>query len=127
MPRKGYRKPAAEARTISVNVRLTPHEKSALMQHVEASDVSGIADFIRHLISGAEIKRRPQHAYAKLIDQLAMLNRKLASIDNNLNQLARIANSGGRVAEIDLQQALDHHKALKALAASALQQVVQRR
>lgn len=127
MPRKGYRKPAYEARTIPVNTRLTPLEKDHLLECVEQSNVDGIADYLRQLIMGHEIKRRPPNSYAKLIDQLATLNRKLASIDNNMNQLARMANSGARVSEIHLQHTLDQHKQLKALAASVLQQMAARR
>jgi len=94
MPRKGYRKPACEARTIPVNVRLSPREKDHLLKCVEESDVTGVADFLRLLIMGFEIKRRPTQTRARMIDELASLNRRLASIDNNMNQLARLANSG---------------------------------
>ncbi len=127
MPRKGYRKPAGEARTIPVNVRLTPQEKAHLLECVEVSDVSGIADFIRLLILGHEIKRRPANTYAKLVDELARLNRKLASIDNNMNQLARTGNAGRVVSEIQLNQTLDEHRTLKAMAVELLQRVAARR
>lgn len=126
MPRRGYRKPAAEARSITIRTYLTPLEKNQLIQNVQRSDVLGVAEYIRELILGHEIKRRPPNSRAKLIDGLATLNRKLASIDNNMNQLARIANSGGRVSEIHLQQTLDEHKRLKALAAEVLQQIAGR-
>ena len=127
MPRKGYRKPESEARKLLVHTRLTPLEKQHLEKSVAESDVLGVADFIRQLIMGHEIKRRPSNSRTKLIDGLATLNRKLASIDNNMNQIARIANSGGRVSEIHLQRTLDQHKELKALAASVLQQIAERR
>ena len=127
MPRKGYRKPASEARKLLVHTRLTPLEKKHLELSVAQSDVLGTADYIRQLIMGHEIKRRPSNSRSKLIDGLATLNRKLASIDNNMNQIARVANSGGRVSEIHLQQTLDEHKELKALAASVLQQIAERR
>lgn len=127
MPRKGYRKPACEARTIPVNVRLAPREKEHLLKCVEESDVTGVADFLRLLIMGFEIKRRPPQARVRMIDELATLNRKLASIDNNMNQLARMANSGARVSEIHLQHTLDSHRELKALAMHVLQQVAERR
>ena len=127
MPRKGYRKPENEARKLLVHTRLTPLEKKHLERGVAESDVVGVADFIRHLIMGHEIKPRPSNSRSKLIDGLATLNRKLASIDNNMNQLARIANSGGRVSEIHLQQTLDQHRELKALAASVLQQIAERK
>lgn len=127
MPRKGYRKPESEARTHLVHTRLTPLEKEYLTKNVAQSDVLGVADYIRQLIMGHELKHRPPNSKSKLIDGLATLNRKLASIDNNMNQLARIANSGGRVSEVDLQRTLDQHKQLKALAANVLQQIAERR
>ena len=127
MPRKGYRKPESEARKHLVHTRLTPLEKLHLERSVSESDVVGVADYIRRLIMGHEVKRRPPNSNAKLIDGLATLNRKLASIDNNMNQLARVANSGGRVSEIHLQRTLEEHKKLKALAASVLQQISERR
>lgn len=127
MPRRGYKKPAHEARTIPVNVRLTPHEKKQLDAQVEASDVTGAADFIRLRIAGVEIKSRRSNGYAKLVDELARLNRRIASIDNNMNQLARMANSGHRVSEIHLQETINEHRQLKVLAADVLQRIAARR
>lgn len=127
MPRKGYRKPAHEARSIVVNVRLTPQEKNHLQACMTASEVHGMADLIRDLIMGVEIKPRRPNSYAKLIDELARLNRKLASLDNNMNQLARTANSGRIVAESDLATSLTEHQALRGLATDLLNQLAARR
>lgn len=127
MPRKGYRKPRHEARTIPVNVRLTPREKDHLLRCVEASEVHGMADFIRALIMAFEVKPRRPQTYAKLVDELARLNRKLARIDNNMNQLARAGNRGLPVSTIELHETLDEHRALKGLARQVLEQVALRR
>ena len=127
MPRKGYKKPAHEARSIPINVRLSPQEKNHLDQCVQASDVTGVADFIRALIAGHEIKQRRPNSYANLVDEVARLNRKLASIDNNMNQFAKSANIGKIVSEIhfnDLQQA---HQSLKAEASALLSKLATRR
>lgn len=127
MPRKGYKKPPHEARTIPVNVRLSPQEKQHLETCVEASDVTGTADFIRLLIAGHEIKPRRPNTYASLLDEVARLNRKLASIDNNMNQFARSANIGKIVSEIHFDEMRRHHQQLKSAAAEVLHKLATRR
>ena len=127
MPRKGYKKPPDEARTIPVNVRLSPHEKKHLDACVDASDVYGVADFLRRLIMGFEIKPRPPNTHAMLVDEIARLNRRLASIDNNMNQFAKSANIGRIVSEISFQRELKEHRELKLLAAELLTKVAARR
>ena len=49
MPKKGYKKPEAEARTLRVHTSLTPSEKRHLDQCVDASHVTGRSDYIRLL------------------------------------------------------------------------------
>ena len=127
MPRKGYRKPAHEARTIPVNVRLTPQEKNHLDTCVEASSVYGTADYLRHLIMGVEIKPRRISQSARLVDELARLNRKLASIDNNMNQLAHRANSSGIISEDEILRALGEQRDVRTLPADILTQIAGRR
>lgn len=127
MPRKGYRKPIQEARNISVNVRLSQQEKDHLAECVNASDVTGTADYIRLLISGHEIKPRKPNTYANLIDELARLNRKLASIDNNMNQFARSANIGKIVSAIHFDGMRQQHLELRSEAAALLQKLATRR
>lgn len=100
MPARGHRKPDALRRTRTAKTLLTETEATAFEARVSASGVRTEADFIRRLITGAPIPRKRSPERAELL-------RTLAGIGNNLNQLARIANSGGRVAEIDLQKALD--------------------
>lgn len=126
MPRKGYRKPAHTARTVPVNVRLTPQEKTHLLACVEASEVDGIASFLRALILDFEIKPRRPNSYAKLVYELSQLNRKLASIDNNMNQLARKANTGRIVSDIDLRRELENHRQIKHVAQDVLAKVAMR-
>lgn len=100
MPKRGYRKPDPQRRSRPAKTLLTPSEASALEARMAASGARTEADYIRRLITGAPIPRKRSPERAELL-------RTLAGIGNNLNQLARIANSGGRVAEIDLQRALD--------------------
>ena len=127
MPRKGYRKPAHEARSIPLHVRLSPQEKAHLDHCVDASDVSGAADFVRLLIAGHEIKPRRPNTYSALLDEVARLNRKLASIDNNMNQFARSANVGKIVSEIHFDHMRKEHQALRSFAALLLQKLATRR
>lgn len=127
MPRKGYKKPPSEARNIPINVRLSPHEKNHLDQCVAASDVNGTADFLRLLIAGHEIKPRRPNTYASLLDEVARLNRKLASIDNNMNQFAKSANIGKIVSEIHFNDMRQSHQQLKSEAAEVLHKLATRR
>lgn len=126
MPRKGYRKPADEARSIPVKVCLTPQEKSHLLKCVEASEVHGMADFIRKVVMGFAIKPRRPHTYDKLVNELAVLNRRLASIDNNMNQFAKTANMGLIISEHHFTQELAEHRDVKAQARAILEQVAMR-
>ena len=60
--------------------------------------------FIRKLISGTELRSRPPDEYAKII-------RELSAIGNNVNQIARVANSLGKINYHELekiQAALDN-------------------
>lgn len=127
MPRSGYRKPADEARSYSIKVRLNPAEKSHLEKCVAASDVTGNADFVRRRIMGFEIKRPPSDAKLRVIDELAALNRKLSSIDNNMNQLAKAANSGNPYPIKVVLDQLHHLKKLRELAAHKLNELATRR
>tara|TARA_B100000749_G_scaffold267409_1_gene244302 strand:- start:238 stop:621 length:384 start_codon:yes stop_codon:yes gene_type:complete len=124
MPKKGYRKPEAEARTLRVHTSLTPSEKRHLDQCVDASHVTGRSDYIRLLILGKDVPKRTSASKAKLIDELARLNRKLASLDNNINQIAKTRNTGLPVSQIHFDEALNDHRKLKYWAAEVLKKVV---
>ena len=100
MPARGHRKPSALRRTRTAKTLLTETEAASFAAKVSASGVRTEADYIRRLITNAPIPQKRSPERAELL-------RILAGIGNNLNQLARIANAGGRVAEIDLQHALD--------------------
>lgn len=54
--------------------------------------------FVRRLIMGQEIRPRPPDSYAALL-------RELSAIGNNINQLARVANSTHEVTPEQLIQA----------------------
>lgn len=100
MPARGHRKPDALRRIRTAKTLLTEAESAAFEARVSASGVRTEADYLRRLITNAPIPQKRSPERAELL-------RTLAGIGSNLNQLARIANSGGRVAEIDLQSALD--------------------
>nr|WP_147539348.1 plasmid mobilization relaxosome protein MobC [Anaerotruncus rubiinfantis] len=57
---------------------------------------------IRRLIMGMELQPRPPDEYAALL-------RELSAIGNNLNQLARVANTTGNISIKALETMLDHH------------------
>ncbi|MDY3018367.1 MAG: MobC family plasmid mobilization relaxosome protein [Oscillospiraceae bacterium] len=53
--------------------------------------------FIRNLIAGVEMRRRPP-------DEMADILRQLSAIGNNINQIARAANARGFVRQEELNQ-----------------------
>ena len=76
-------------RTIRLSVRVTPAEREILEGRSEECGLS-LSDYLRSTALGAMPRRRPgqlQAGYA----------RHLARIGNNLNQLARVANTTGRI------------------------------
>ena len=105
MPARGHRKPADRRRSRVAKTLLTQDEAERFEALVEASNLRTEAEVLRRLITGAPVpaKRSPERAE---------LLRTLAGIGNNLNQLARQANAGGRVAEVDLQRAIDEFRAV---------------
>lgn len=72
-------------RTRKVTIRLTDGELHHL--HEQASTAGMKVDpFVRNLIAGAQLKPHPPETYAGLL-------RELSAIGNNINQIARIANT----------------------------------
>ena len=100
MPRKGYRKPDADARRAVLRVYLTPAERA----HVEAcvARLGGmtLADFVRRLVMAYPVPK------ARTADE-AELIRALQKVGANLNQLARSVNSGHAIEPTGFQLAID--------------------
>ena len=83
-------------RTIRTTVRLSPEEHQALKER--ATDCGRqISTYMRETALGATPRARPHRIEREAIHQLAR-------VGNNLNQLARAANTTGRV---ELSQRLD--------------------
>lgn len=81
-----------------VSVWMTDEEYRYLK---ELSDLCGLGidPLIRQLVAGTELRPRPPETYAALL-------RELSAIGNNINQLARYANTRKRATEDELQEAI---------------------
>lgn len=79
-----------------VLIYLTDSEKKHLTKQAERAGLNNSV-FIRKLILGAEVRPRPPDEYGKII-------RELSAIGNNVNQIARIANSLGKINYDELQK-----------------------
>lgn len=88
-------------RTKTIKVRLTEDELKSLNEKVKLSGLSR-ENYIRSLIEGHDIKALPPDSFHTVIFHLR-------HIGNNLNQIARVANSSG---EIDTQQYMESVKSL---------------
>ena len=61
--------------------------------------------YLRRLIAGKEIKQRPPEKMTELL-------RQLAAIGNNINQIAKIANTYKRVTSEELEQVLEMQRVI---------------
>lgn len=78
-----------------MEIHLTTEEQSHLKEQVALSGHT-TEQFIRNLIAGVEIRPRPPDELPELLDQLS-------AIGNNINQIARIANSRKYVTQRELE------------------------
>jgi hypothetical protein len=87
------------SRAIQILVRLNEPEYHHLKKQLA---VSGLKQepFIRSLIMGMDIRPRPPDEYGALL-------RELSAIGNNINQLARIANSTKGITLPEMTRALE--------------------
>jgi hypothetical protein len=76
----------------AVKIRFTDTEYEAVTARAASAGVS----VQRYLTDRAFARRPPGHAPAALIAELAGLRRLIRSLSNNINQIARWLNSGGR-------------------------------
>lgn len=126
MPRKGYRKPPHQARSYVHKTPLNETEKRHLFKAAAATNVTGNADFVRRLIMGFEIKHLPSRVELMAVHELASLSRQLSRIDNNLNQLAKIRNSGQVIPVQTLIDEIWHLQQLRQKLADKLNQLARR-
>ena len=98
MPPKGHRKASAEVRSERIDVYVTPAELAAIDEAAETCDQTRAA-FVRACSLGVRPQAKPARVSAQTI-------RQLTSIGNNLNQLARQANTGLVVSTLSIDAAL---------------------
>lgn len=84
------------SRAKQVLVRLNEPEYRHLKKQLATSGLKQ-EPFIRSLIMGTDIRPRPPDEYAALL-------RELSAIGNNINQIARIANSDKRISPQALEE-----------------------
>ncbi len=86
-------------RNIVVKVHLNEAERKHLKEQVEISGFT-TEQFLRRLIAGKEIKPRPPENMTELL-------RQLSAIGNNINQMARVANTCKSIQQETLEQVLE--------------------
>lgn len=86
------------SRTESVLIRLTKTEKSKLKSQAEIAGLK-MEPFVRKLIMGVDIRPRPP-------DNISRLLREINAIGNNINQIARMANTCKNVSSNDIDEVL---------------------
>jgi hypothetical protein len=93
-PRQGLRRHRLEGgRGVKLTVRLSDAEYDAIAVRADSAGVNAQ----RFLVDSALASRRPQAGIpAALTAELSGIRRLLGSLANNMNQIARWLNSGGR-------------------------------
>ena len=81
-------------RTIQIPLRLNEKEFNHLRKQVDKSCLSREM-YIRSLIMGHKVHPQPCEAYIQVV-------KLLSSAVNNINQIARVANTNGQISENDI-------------------------
>ena len=84
------------SRNNAVLIRLTESEKEHLKRQAAITGFK-VEPFIRSLIMNSKLRPRPPDEHGKII-------RELSAIGNNVNQIARVANSLGKINYNELQK-----------------------
>lgn len=85
-------------RETAVLVRLTHKEKSFLQKQADNAGLK-MEPYIRRLIAGKKISPRPPEEYYKIL-------KELNHIGNNINQIARVANSERHITSDKINEAV---------------------
>lgn len=91
-------------RNMIVKVHLNEEEHRYLKEQVELSGFT-TEQYLRRLIAGKEIRQRPPEKMTELL-------RQLSAIGNNINQIAKIANTYKRVTSEELEQVLEMQRTI---------------
>lgn len=107
------------------NFRMTPEEHQQFLNKFNASGAKSKSDFIVSILLNQELKIKVVDVEkSKLVAQLSQLKSEINSIGNNINQIARIANSYQNKSEfspqilnlktqiLEAQNLLSNHKSL---------------
>lgn len=82
-----------------ITVRLTDAERDHLLTQAELAGLK-IEPFVRNVILGVQMQPRPKEEWSELL-------RQTSGIANNINQIAKRANSGEPVSEETLRLIAD--------------------
>ena len=83
-------------RMIKISVRLNEQEHTHLKRLSETTGLK-MEPLIRQLILGRDVKPRPP-------ENLAELLRKISAVGNNINQIAKVANSSKFIRSEDIEE-----------------------
>lgn len=81
------------SRNIKKQIWLNQKEASILKKNSNVVNISE-AEYIRQLILGTKLKEKPDDRFYEVMKQMR-------AIGNNLNQIARVANSTGHISDND--------------------------
>ena len=87
-----------------LHVFLSDAEYTGIKEQAKATGLS-ISTYIRSLAKGKVLKVRPPETYANIL-------RQLSAIGNNINQIAKVANSCGNVRQADVDYIIERQSHL---------------
>ena len=87
-----------------LHVRVSDEEYSAIKEQAAATGLS-VSTYIRSLAKGTVLKVRPPETYINIL-------RQLSAIGNNINQIAKVANSCARVRQEDIDYIIERQSYL---------------
>jgi hypothetical protein len=90
-------------RTAALHVQLTPDERSALEDAARKAGAVSLSAFVRFLCLRGMAEPEPAEAVAPPSAEARRLIYELNAVGNNLNQLARKANTAGDLAADELR------------------------
>ena len=91
-------------RPIKISLRLNEQEHEHLKQQAALSGFP-MEQFLRSLVANEKMRPRPPNEYAEI-------RRQLAAIGNNINQIAKVANSCGNVRQADIDYIIERQSHL---------------
>lgn len=87
-----------------LHVFLSDEDYAHLKDQATATGLS-LSTYVRSLIKGKVLKVRPPETYANIL-------RQLSALGNNVNQIAKVANSCGRVRQEDIDYIIERQSYL---------------